>query len=110
MGANTGMISLKIIDRNNKSTDITQIVEKVTWSGDYKQASRKLEFSIISNKYDTKIPQVTVEEGYMVYFYEDEKELFRGFLYTVEKTTDTTSFLAYDHAQKLVNIKVNYIN
>ena len=102
------MISLKIIDRNNKSTDITQIVEKVTWSGDYKQASRKLEFSIISNKYDTKIPQVTVEEGYMVYFYEDEKELFRGFIYTVEKTTNTTSFLAYDHAQKLVNIKVNY--
>ena len=102
------MITLKIVDRNNKKTDITQLVEKVTWSGDYKQASRKLEFSIISNKYDKKIPIVDIKEGYMVFFYEDKKELFRGFIYSIEKTTDTTSYMAYDHAQKLVNIKVNY--
>lgn len=102
------MITLKIVDRNNKKTDITQLVEKVTWSGDYKQASRKLEFSTISNKYDKKIPIVDVKEGYMVFFYEDKKELFRGFIYSIEKTADTTSYMAYDHAQKLVNIKVNY--
>ena len=102
------MITLKIVDRNNKKTDITQLVEKVTWSGDYKQASRKLEFSIISNKYDKKIPKVDIKEGYMVFFYENKKELFRGFIYSIEKTTDTTSYMAYDHAQKLVNIKVNY--
>lgn len=102
------MITLKIVDRNNKKTDITQLVEKVTWSGDYKQASRKLEFSIISNKYDKKIPIVDIKEGYMVFFYENKKELFRGFIYSIEKTTDTTSYMAYDHAQKLVNIKVNY--
>ena len=54
MEAGDIMITLKIVDRNNKKTDITQLVEKVTWSGDYKQASRKLEFSIISNKYDKK--------------------------------------------------------
>lgn len=102
------MITLKIVDRNNKKTNITQLVEKVTWSGDYKQASRKLEFSIISNKYDKKIPKVDIKEGYMVFFYENKKELFRGFIYSIEKTTDTTSYMAYDHAQKLVNIKVNY--
>ncbi len=102
------MITLKIVDRNSKKTDITQLVESVTWSGDYKQASRKLEFSIISNKYDKSIPKVDIKEGYMVFFYEDNKELFRGFIYTIEKTTDTTSYMAYDHAQKLVNIKVNY--
>lgn len=102
------MITLKIVDRNNKKTDITQLVEKVTWSGDYKQASRKLEFSIISNKYDKKIPKVDIKEGYMVFFYEDKKELFRGFIYSIEKTADTISYMAYDHAQKLVNIKVNY--
>lgn len=102
------MITLKIVDRNNKKTDITQLVEKVTWSGDYKQASRKLEFSIISNKYDKKIPKVDIKEGYMVFFYENKKELFRGFIYSIEKTADTTSYMAYDHAQKLVNIKVNY--
>lgn len=102
------MIKIEIVNRNNKKTDITQLVEKVTWSGDYKQASRKLEFSIISNKYDKKIPKVDIQEGYMVFFYEDKDELFRGFIYTVEKNTDTTSYLAYDHAQKLVHTKINY--
>ena len=102
------MITLKIINRDNESCDITEIVQKVTWSGDYKQAARKLEFSIISCKYDKEIPQVDIQEGYMVYFYEDDEELFRGFIYTIEKNSNTTSYLAYDHAQKLVNIKVNY--
>lgn len=102
------MIKIEIVNRDNKKTDITQLIEKVTWSGDYKQASRKLEFSIISNKYDKKIPKVDIQEGYMVFFYEDKDELFRGFIYTIEKTTDTTSYLAYDHAQKLVHTKINY--
>ena len=102
------MIKLKIVNRNNKSYDITQVVQNVTWSGDYKQASRKLEFSIISCKYDKEIPQVDIQEGYMVYFYEDDKELFRGFIYSIDKDTSSTSYMAYDHAQKLVNIKVNY--
>ena len=102
------MIKLKIVDRDNKTTDITQIIESVTWSGDYKQASRKLEFTIISNKLDPNIPQVDIQEGYMVYFFEDNKELFRGFIYTIEKTKDNTIYMAYDHAQKLVNVKVNY--
>ena len=82
MEAGDIMITLKIVDRNNKKTDITQLVEKVTWSGDYKQASRKLEFSIISNKYDKKIPKVDIKEGYMVFFYENKKELFRGFIFS----------------------------
>ena len=43
MEAGDIMITLKIVDRNNKKTDITQLVEKVTWSGDYKQASRRSE-------------------------------------------------------------------
>ena len=84
------------------------MVQKVTWSGDYKQAARKLEFSIISCKYDKEIPQVDIQEGYMVYFYEDDEELFRGFIYTIGKDANSTSYMAYDHAQKLVNIKVNY--
>ena len=60
MEADYTMIKLKIINRNNKSYDITQVVQKVTWSGDYKQAARKLEFSIISCKYDKEIPQVDI--------------------------------------------------
>lgn len=102
------MIKLTITNRSNKTYDITQLVQDVTWSGDYKQASRKLEFSIMSSIYDKDIPQVDIQEGYMVFFYEDGKELFRGFIYTIDKDSQQTSYMAYDHAQKLVNIKVNY--
>lgn len=102
------MIKLTITNRNNKTYDITQVLKTVTWSGDYKQAARKLEFEIISCKYDKEIPQIDIREGYMVHFYEDNKELFRGFIYTVDKDATSTSYMAYDHAQKLVNIKVNY--
>ena len=41
------MIKLTITNRKNNTYDITQLVQDVTWSGDYKQAARKLEFSII---------------------------------------------------------------
>lgn len=102
------MIKLTITNRKNNTYDITQLVQDVTWSGDYKQAARKLEFSIMSSKYDKDIPQVDIQEGYMVFFYEDGKELFRGFIYTIDKDSQQTSYMAYDHAQKLVNIKVNY--
>ena len=45
----------------------------------------------------------------MVYFYEDNKELFRGFIYSIDKEAEQTSYMAYDHAQKLVNIKVIFL-
>ena len=76
MEAGDIMIKLEIVDRDNKRTDITQLVERVTWSGDYKQAARKLEFTIISNRYDNKIPKVSIKDGFMVFFYENNKELF----------------------------------
>ena len=103
------MINLKIVNSNGKITDITNLIQKVTWSGDYKQAARKLEFSILSNQYDKSIPSVDIKEGYMAYFSEGKKELFRGFIYSIKKTTnENIEYMAYDHAQKLVNIKVNY--
>lgn len=43
----------------------------------------------------------------MVFFYEDKRIIQRIYI-QYRKTADTISYMAYDHAQKLVNIKVNY--
>ena len=82
MEAGDIMITLKIVDRNNKKTDITQLVEKVTWSGDYKQASRKLEFSIISNKYDKKYQKSILKKAIWFFFMKIKKNYLED-LYTV---------------------------
>lgn len=38
--------------------DITNIVEKIDWSGDYKQSARKLEFSIGTGVVDANFPKI----------------------------------------------------
>ena len=102
-------LSLKIVNTKNKYKDIINMTEKITWSGDYKQACRKLEFSVSSSLYDKNVPKFEIKEGYEVYFYEGDIELFRGFVYTISKKTDENiEYTAYDHAQKLVDIKVSY--
>ena len=102
-------LSLKITNRKNVTKDIINMTEKIIWSGDYKQASRKLEFSVLSNQYDKNVPKVKIEEGYAVYFYEENVELFRGYIYSVsKKSNENIEYMAYDHAQKLVDIKVSY--
>ena len=73
------MITLKIVDRNNKKTDITQLVEKVTWSGDYKQASRKLEFSINTIK---KYQKSILKKAIWFFFMKIKKNYLED-LYTV---------------------------
>lgn len=103
-------IKLLIYNRENKQTDITNLITSITWSGDYKSASRKLEFNLLSTCYTVNnVPVIPIEEGYMVVFYENNKELFRGFIYSVSRQSNQDiSFVAYDHGQKLTDIKVAY--
>ena len=45
----------------------------------------------------------------LILFYENDIELFRGFVYEREKSSDNTiSFLCYDYCAKLNDIKVSY--
>ena len=64
----------------SSTTDITQLIKKVTWSGSYQQACRKLTFSVIANPYDKDIPRVSIQCGHMVRLLEDGNELFRGYV------------------------------
>ena len=58
---------------------------------------------------DKNIPKVDIPLMSMILFYEDDKELFRGFVYEREKSSDNSmSFLCYDYCAKLNDIKVSY--
>lgn len=103
------MIKLICQKVNGEKIDITNLLINVTWSGDYKSCARKLEFSLISNPMDKNIPKVDIPIMSTIIFYEDNNELFRGFVYEREKSSDNAmSFLCYDYCAKLNDIKVSY--
>ena len=102
------MIKLIYQNTNGEKLDITNLLTSITWSGDYKSCARKLEFSLLNGN-NINIPKVDIPLMSMVLFYEDNNELFRGFVYEREKSSDNTmSFLCYDYCAKLNDIKVSY--
>ena len=102
------MIKLICQKVNGEKVDLTNLLINVTWSGDYKSCARKLEFSLISSPMDKNIPKVDIPIMSIISFYEDDNELFRGFVYEREKSSDNAmSFLCYDYCAKLNDIKVS---
>ena len=103
------MIKLIYQKANGEKLDITNLLTDITWSGDYKSCARKLEFSLVTSATDINIPKVDMPLMSLILFYEDNNELFRGFVYEREKSSDNTiSFLCYDYCAKLNDIKVSY--
>ena len=102
------MIKLICQKASGEKIDITNLLINVTWSGDYKSCARKLEFSLISSPMDKNIPKVDIPIMSIISFYEDDNELFRGFVYEREKSSDNAmNFLCYDYCAKLNDIKVS---
>ena len=68
------------------SQDLSQVAEKITWSGDSKQVARELVFTVASKKSDRFLPKVTINEGDNVLFRDDAgKTLFGGPVFDIEK-------------------------
>ena len=95
---------------NDDVFDLSNAVESITWSGDYKSCSRKLEFSLVSTVHGKPNPRADLPLSSIVLFIENGKELFRGFVWEKEKSTDgnSTKYLAYDYGERLNKIKVSY--
>lgn len=81
------MIRLKI-----ENKDFSQVVEKITWSGDTKQVARKLVFTIAQRASDRFLPKVTVSEGDLVLLEEDGVALFSGKIFDVDKSSKSSTF------------------
>lgn len=62
-----------------QNQDLSELVEKITWSGDKNQVARRLSFTYLYTREDSNIPAVSIEEGNTVGFYDDTgNELFLG--------------------------------
>jgi hypothetical protein len=82
---------LKLLVKNSDgTTDITQLAQYITWSGDYQQCARSLEFGLLSSPVDKNIPAVKCELGNAVMLYQDSTELFEGWVFLRSKSTDSS--------------------
>lgn len=89
-------------NRNNEDVYITPIVKSVEWSGDIKQAYRKLEIDI-SNTLDGDKIAFIIDQGRNLRFIYDNKELFTGIVFGTDiDINGQMSITAYDENIYLV--------
>lgn len=72
------------------TSDATQLVPTVSWSGDYKQCARTLDFGLLSSPTDKNIPVVDCPLGAGVVLATGGEELFNGFVVTRTKSTESS--------------------
>lgn len=80
--------------------DVTRLTRDVTWSGDRTQAARKLEFTLLQDDRDPRLPVVEVDNGFTVKgFTEDDRLIFQGNIYELERDRADASvkITAYDN-------------
>jgi len=91
--------------------DLSELVEKITWSGDTKQVARKLTFTIAQKASDVYLPKVDLETGGDVLFIEGETILFGGIIFNKEKSSagNIVTYTAFDLLFYLNNSQVSRI-
>lgn len=105
-------INTKVIVRNNSNEklDISDLVSKVTIQGDYTQGARRLDCSYIASSLDSNIPIAQIQEFNYMYFYQDNKLVFRGTIYEISKDSSNNliTFYAYDEGVRTLKTKATY--
>ncbi len=99
-----------ILTVNDK--DLSNLVENITWSGDTREVSRKLEFKIASKATDYFLPKPVLNEGDTVLLKDDEENiLFQGVLFDIDKSYagNTISYLAFDYMYYVKESDINLI-
>lgn len=93
------------IFNNNKRYNVTKILEKVKWSGDYKSAARKLEFSL-AYRY---LP-IRFGCGDLVAFYVGGQKIFDGYIWddSLDSSSNNLDLLAYDKGIYLLKNQLAY--
>jgi hypothetical protein len=75
------------LSKEGSRTDLTHLVQRITWSGSYQEAARKLEVELAVSATDTwlRAPSVELADVLMLFSGEGE-ELFRGYVFGKSKT------------------------
>ncbi len=92
--------------------DLSELVERIVWSGDTKQVARKLEFTIVSKATDYYLPKPKLIEGDSVMLKDDSgMVVFGGIIFDIDKSgvANTASYLALDFLFYINNCEVNRI-
>lgn len=102
-------MKIHLVEPSQKS-DITQLVQRIVWSGDEKQAARRLELEIVDSP-DENIPKVNLSPGNMLKLTDDQgAELFTGYIFFQERSGagHTARVTAYDGLVYLLKSKATY--
>lgn len=67
--------------------DITQACDGIQWSGDYQQASRKLDLNVLYAVHDSNQPTTIPRTGDFVSLYAGDVEVFRGVVWNRDLTS-----------------------
>lgn len=75
------------VSKEGRQTDLTHLVQRITWSGGYQEAARKLEAELSVSAMDAwlRSPSVELADVLMLFSGEGE-ELFRGYVFGKSKT------------------------
>jgi len=102
---------MKLLLTNADGTfDITTLTGKISWSGDYQQCVRTLEFTMLSSATDSRVPVVACQMGNAVVFYVDGELRFSGFVVRRQKGTGDSviTVTCYDRGIYLKKNKASY--
>lgn len=86
------------ITNSSGTFDITDLVQSITWSGDYQQCSRTLEIEMVSSSKDKNFSGVKCELGNAVIFKQDDTKLFYGYIFEMQKESESSTIrlVCYD--------------
>ena len=92
--------------------DFSEVVEKITWSGDTKQVARELSFTVAHKADDPYLPKVKIDEGDPAQLLSDEGEiLFLGPIFDIEFSASGSviSYTALDFLFYINNSEISRI-
>ena len=105
-------MSLKfILIKEKLGYDISDIVQKVTWSGRKNSPARSLQLQLLDDPGlgEENRPGIDVYSGNFLIFLEDNEELFRGIIMKQSRTQERSiTITAYDDAIYLANNKGSF--
>lgn len=91
-------VKIRTTDPDGTTANITELCRSISWSGDYRNASRTLSFSPVVSDVDKNLPRAPTELGGSAQFWHEGTLLMDA--YSLERTRDSLSHVidvtAYD--------------
>lgn len=101
-------LNQSIVDGDETLWDISQLIGKITWSGNKNTAPRTLEFEVLRSKYGHNNP-IIIREGNTVNFSYNGEHIFTGWIFNIRHNNNGMKVTAYDPLFFLVKDKASLL-